>query len=344
MKALFLGLGGVGQRHLRNLRHLVPDCAVAAVRSVGRAFEIGPDLKPDYTIDITAKYAISQFPDLATALRDFRPDLAVVASPTACHAAQTMDLIAAGVPTLLEKPVCVTGAELDQLLAATAATATPVVVAYMLRFNPSVARLRQAVADRVLGPVQAVELTANSFMPSWHPYEPVNGFYAGRKDLGGGAILTEVHLCDLLDAMFGLPLRLWTVGGHLSSYPLDVEDGATALMEYRMEGRPVPVTLAISFVQRPVKFGIVVKCEGGAITWNLLDNSLTIDDCRSGTRDCFAAPSFERNTMFIEEMSHFLAVVRGEIRAETALDKVAGGQRIALAMAQSLQTRTLVEF
>lgn len=343
MKALFLGLGGVGQRHLRNLRHLVPDCRLAAVRTVGRAFEIGPDLRADASVDIMEKYAIARFGDLATALAEFSPDLAVVASPTACHAEQTLTLVKAGVPTLLEKPVCVSAEELTVLLDACRRTPTPVMVAYMLRFNPSVARLRQAVAGRVLGPVQAVEATANSFMPSWHPYEPVNGFYAGRKDLGGGAILTEVHLCDLLDAMFGQPLRLWTVGGRVSSFPLDVEDTATALMHYTVDGRPVPVSLAVSFVQRPVRFGIVVKCERGAITWNLLDNSLAIEDAAAGTRDVFAAPAFERNTMFVEEMRHFLDVANGA-DSDMTLERVAGGQRIALAMAQSLATNTLVDF
>ncbi len=40
MKVLFLGLGGVGQRYLRNLIQLMPDIEIAAVRHRKQLFEI----------------------------------------------------------------------------------------------------------------------------------------------------------------------------------------------------------------------------------------------------------------------------------------------------------------
>ena len=52
MKALFLGLGGVGQRHMRNLRAIEPNAEFAAVRHRGRRFEITPELEADETVDI----------------------------------------------------------------------------------------------------------------------------------------------------------------------------------------------------------------------------------------------------------------------------------------------------
>lgn len=342
MRALFLGLGGVGQRHLRNLRHLVPDAEIAAVRSLGRAFEIGPTLTADHSVDIVAKYAIRCFATIERAVADFRPDFAVVASPTSVHAEQTIALMQAGVPVLLEKPATASSAELDRLLAVQAETKVPVAVAYMLRTNPSVRRLRDLVASGRLGRLYAVDAVANSFMPGWHPYEKPTDFYAGRKDLGGGAILTEVHLCDLLDAMLGRPRRVWCVGGALSPYGLDVEDSVTALMEFEQDGRPLPVTLAVSFVQRPVRFGIQVKGERGTIAWDLLSTKVVVEDAEAGTTEEFAVPAFERNTMFVDEMAAFLAGLKTG-RFETSLPVVAGGQRLALAMKESLESGQMIE-
>lgn len=342
MRALFLGLGGVGQRHLRNLRQLRPGTELAAVRHVGRAFEIGPTLQADHGVDIVEKYGIRLFPDIEQAAAAFAPDFAVVSSPTSAHAGQAIRLMRAGIPVLLEKPACADDAELDALLAVQAETKVAVAVAYMLRANPSVRRLLELVAARRIGRLYAVEAVANSFMPSWHPYEGYNTFYAGRRDLGGGAILTEVHLCDLLHTMLGLPRRLWCVGGQLSPFALDVEDSVTALMEYQTEGRPLPVTLTVSFVQRPVRFGITLKGEHGTIEWDLLTTSVTVEDATTGTREAFTAPTFERNTMFVDEMRAFLDGLDSG-RLETALPLVAGGQRMALAMKRSLEGATPVE-
>lgn len=338
-RALFLGLGGIGQRHLRNLRQIEPDAQLAAVRHLGRAFEIRADLSADKGVDIVEKYGIQTFPDIATAVEGFRPTLAVVASPTSAHAAQTIALARAGVPILLEKPVCATDDELDAIiLDAARNSGTPIHVGYMLRFNPAVRHLMDVVASGVLGRLYGVRAEAHSFLPAWHPYESVTDFYAGRADLGGGVILTEIHLLDLLVEMFGRPQSLWTLGGALSPLDLAVEDTATTLMDCRRDGRPLPVTLATSFVQRPAQASIVVRGENGVVTWSLAENTVVVDNIADGGRQRTEFPGFERNEMFMAEMRHVLACCRGEAQPVAALERAADGQRTALAMRRSLQT------
>ena len=58
MRAVFFGLGGAGQRHLRNLKFLYPECEIAAIRSVNRTFEISNDLTANPDVDIMDKYNI----------------------------------------------------------------------------------------------------------------------------------------------------------------------------------------------------------------------------------------------------------------------------------------------
>tara|TARA_Y100000294_G_C8324630_1_gene244106 strand:+ start:386 stop:577 length:192 start_codon:yes stop_codon:yes gene_type:complete len=56
MKTLFIGLGGVGQRHMRNLINLRKDVQIAAVRKYGRTFEITNSLHANKEVDIIKKY------------------------------------------------------------------------------------------------------------------------------------------------------------------------------------------------------------------------------------------------------------------------------------------------
>jgi hypothetical protein len=43
--------------HLRILKKLHPDVEIAAVRKIGRSFEIGDDLNLDRSVDIVDKYS-----------------------------------------------------------------------------------------------------------------------------------------------------------------------------------------------------------------------------------------------------------------------------------------------
>ena len=192
MRALFLGLGGIGQRHLRNLKTLVPAAEIAAVRSRGRRFEIGNDLKADTGTDIVAKYKISELPDMAAGLA-WKPDVAVIATPSSLHAAHARPLIEAGIPVLIEKPVTADRASFESLYLDADIKRAPVMVGYHLRFHPCVRTLKVWLDAERIGRIQSIEVAVHSFMPAWHDYEKPNAFYAGVKALGGGVVLTEIH-------------------------------------------------------------------------------------------------------------------------------------------------------
>mgnify|MGYP002821820466 CR=1 FL=1 len=82
MKALFVGLGGVGQRHLRNLKAIVGDnLDVSAYRTRGLTKEISNTLEVDDKVDINSQYGIRVFDDLDAALND-GPDAVFICNPT----------------------------------------------------------------------------------------------------------------------------------------------------------------------------------------------------------------------------------------------------------------------
>jgi predicted dehydrogenase len=68
-----------------------------------------------------------------------RPDVdaVLVASPNAFHAEVTLDAIAAGKHVLVEKPMCITRREADQIIAAQKGRGAVVQVGYMRRYAPA---------------------------------------------------------------------------------------------------------------------------------------------------------------------------------------------------------------
>jgi predicted dehydrogenase len=341
MKVLFLGLGGIGQRHLRNLLFLVPDASVGAVRHANRTFEIGPDLRADPSINIIDKFNIQIFADMEEAC-GWEPDFAVVASPTSAHVNQTTHLVRSGIPVLLEKPISDSFEGLDELSKSIMETATPVMVGYMLRFHPGIQRLLKIVGEAIIGDLTSVHIQLCSYMPAWHPYEKYNEFYAGRKSLGGGAVLTEIHEIDLMHQMFGLPEKLWCVGGKLSPLEMDVEDTVSALFDYRFDDRILPVTLNMSFVQRPIGRTITLFGHNGRIHWDFIREEIVINDEEKSYRENFRVTQFDRNDMFIREMRHFIDCLQKGKTPIASFQEVVGGHIIALKMKESLEASSVI--
>src|SRR5205823_6534316 len=108
------------------------------------------------------------------------------------------------------------------------------------RFHPCLARLQKIVEDGLLGRVLAGRVEVGEYLPDWHKYENYQQMYASRADLGGGVILSQIHEFDYLYWLFGLPRRIFTVGGHFSSLEIDVEDVASSILEFVVAGRPAP--------------------------------------------------------------------------------------------------------
>ena len=84
------------------------------------------------------------------------------------------------------------------------------------------------VEDGLLWPYRIVY----EYLPGWHPYEDYRQSYAARRELGGGVVSTQIHELDYVHWLFGLPGRVFAVGGTLGSLDVDVEDTASALFEH----------------------------------------------------------------------------------------------------------------
>lgn len=342
MRALFVGLGGVGQRHLRNLRALRPDAEICAVRHAGRTFEIGNDLKADRSVDIIRKYDIRVFGSLVEA-SSYGVDFAIVANPSALHAQTGLELIEHDVPVFLEKPAATERAEFEALQRRGRERKVTVMVGLQLRWHPCVLRLHELLNEARVGDILSVEVAAHSYLPAWHDYELPHEFYAGRRALGGGAVLTEIHELDLLCRFFGRPARVFAVGGALGGTGLDVEDTYGAVLEFLDAAhRRFPATLSVSFVQRPPDRRFAVNGTRGKIALEIPTNRIVAVDCDGRETERIERSSFDRNQMFRAELEHFLGCLATGDEPATSLERIRDGQLAALAIRESIETERAI--
>ena len=342
MKVLFFGLGGIGQRHLRNLVKIQPDVCIGAVKKTKRTFEIDDKLKANYKTNILRKYKIKKFSSFEDA-KGFNPDFAIVTNPTSVHVKTALELVSNDTPVFMEKPISNNYDGLEELLQISKEKDVPVMIGYMMRFNPCAIKLKETIEKERIGKIYSIVLIINSYLPSWHKYEKVNEFYAGRKSLGGGVVLTEIHELDLLNWYFGTPNNLWAVGGKFSSLDIDVEDTVSVLLEQEYKKQRFPININMCFVQKAPLRKLFIQGEKGRIEWDISSSIVTVEDKEKNRQEVFDHSDFSRNQMFIDELKHFIKCIKTGKEPNASLSEVINGHLTALGIKESLKKKSIVK-
>lgn len=121
-------------------------------------------------------------------------DAVYVPLPTAQHTEWTLKAIDAGKHVLCEKPMGMTAADIDRIIAAAKDAGVVVSEAFMVTYHPQWAKVRDLIADGAIGRLVHVEA---SF--SYHNVDPAN--MRNRPELGGGA-LRDIGVYPLVTSRF----------------------------------------------------------------------------------------------------------------------------------------------
>jgi len=127
--------------------------------------------------------------EAAELIRDPDVDGVVICTPPGTHFEYAQQVLAAGKPLLLEKPMTGTLAQAQELAKLDASAATPLMLGQSLRWNPVIQRVKELWPR--LGKVRLIRL-AQRLAPT---------DLAWQRDLaqtvGGSVLLTGVHIFDL---------------------------------------------------------------------------------------------------------------------------------------------------
>ncbi|MCX6035429.1 MAG: Gfo/Idh/MocA family oxidoreductase [Chloroflexi bacterium] len=336
MKVLIIGLGGIGQRHLRNLQLLLGNEAEIIAHDLRPNPPVLTDqLQIEQGSSLEEKYNLRIFLDLEQALAQ-KPDVVFVCNPSSLHVPAAMRAAQEGCHIFIEKPLSNNLEQVDELISLVESRGLKAVIGYQMRFHPCLQRLHTLINEKKVGRILSVRAEIGEYMPGWHTYEDYRQMYASRQDLGGGVILSQIHELDYLYWLFGLPRSIYTLGGHLSSLEIDVEDTADTLMECVMDGHPLPVTLHQDYLQRPLSRFCEVFGEDGKIRVDIRALKVDVFDGQGNQVEASSYEGFQRNQLFLDELKDFLECLQG--KKTPLVDLRAGLQslRMALAAKESL--------
>jgi predicted dehydrogenase len=222
-----LGTGGIAATFTEDLLRM-PDQQVAAVGS----------RTPESAGAFAERYGIPRaYGSYAELAADDSIDVIYVATPHSGHHAAALLCLRAGRAVLCEKAFTVTAAEAEELVATAREKSRFLMEAMWTRFSPGIVRLRELVAEGVIGEVRSV--TADFSFP--FPYDPAHRLF--DPDLGGGALLDlGVYPVSFAWMLLGEPTAVHAVAG-LAPNGVDAntgilfgyDNGAVALLHCSLE-------------------------------------------------------------------------------------------------------------
>ncbi len=335
-RCLFIGLGGIGQRHLRNLRALLGDSVEVVAHRVRRERQTLDDtLQVVPGVDLEKKYGVEVYSELDAALAR-KPDIAFITNPSSLHVPVALAAARQGCHLFIEKPLSHSLEQLSELSTLCEEQRLVTCVAYQLRYHPGFLRLQELLSAGAVGRLLSVRAEVGEYLPGFHPYEDYRRMYASQSALGGGVTLSQIHEVDYLCALFGTPRRVFSMGGRVSSLEVDVDDVALSLLEFaRPGGGPLFVELHQDFWQRPAQRSCTVVGERGKLVWSLSGRFFEHCDEAGQVLERQDYARFPRNQAFMDELANFLGcVIRGE-PCSPSLEDGALSLQVALAQLSS---------
>lgn len=211
LRLAIIGCGGISETHIQAMSK-IPEFEIVA----------GCDIKPERLKVMKEKYGITagyeKWDDL---LAEVKPDAVSVCTPNGVHAPATIAALNAGCHVITEKPMAMSPAECEEMIAAAKANGKKLVVGFQFRYHPTTQMLVRARDEGQFGDILYVKCQAlrRRGIPNWGVF--------GQKELQGGGPMIDigVHVIEMAHYMMGSPRPVAATGNcwtYMGNKPSDV--------------------------------------------------------------------------------------------------------------------------
>lgn len=267
------------------------------------------DVQAERRTEVEEKFGLRTIGVLDEAWAD-NPSVALVATPTNLHVPLALVAAQHDCHLFIEKPLGDNLVGTDDLVSEVLERKLKTMVGCNMRFHHGPATIKKLVDEEAVGRIISVRMDAGFYLPDWHPFEDYRNGYSANAAMGGGVILDGIHEIDYARWMFGEINQVYCQGGTRSSLEIDTEDTVDILMKV---DAGFSVALHMDYVQRAYCRTCKVIGEDGTLFWDMNQGEVKLFSGRAKSWRSFSAPAdYNVNQMYLDEMAHFLAALRGE--------------------------------
>ncbi len=307
-RALVVGTGSIGLRHLRLLREkedLSVEVCDARPEGLAEAAEIAPE--------------VLQWNDFQEAVAE-SPQIVVIATPPTSHATLACAALEAGAHVFCEKPISDSGKGARSMIAAQLQSGRLLNVGFVQRFMPEMLYAKKLIDDGVIGRVCFARFEVGS-------YETLSlSRSRHQKTLFGSAALDYVYGFDTSFWILGeRPESVYAHGVLVPGFPLESNPNLlSAVIQYPSARL---AELHIDYVAHPGRCSYTFQGELGYLHVDLVRNTVEHGDRESGkpSEQTFTP---DRLDVMRDQRDHFLEALDGRhpvsTSAEEGLESILG--------------------
>ena len=286
---LFVGLGSIGRRHLRNLhvvsRKLGLDVTVEALRHAGGALE------PDVAGLLSAQHMVS------SSLKDSY-DIVFVCNPSQMHVETLHALKDKGRFFFVEKPVAVE--PISEPMMRSLGDPRRYCVACPLRHSLVYEAIRDFTArNRVL----SARALCTSYLPEWRSKADYRRLYSARRD-SGGVKVDLIHEFDYLFSLFGFPETACLLERKVSNLEIECSDVAVFAAMYPK----MSLEVHLDYFGRKAERTLRLWTPDDIVEFDFIGGTQT--SLRTGASSHKGDASFE--AAYLREMERFVRFANGD--------------------------------
>ncbi len=348
-----IGAGGIAQvSHIPSFQN-IENVEVAAIADINRE-------KLTY---VAEKFGIPQTFTEWERLVEADVDAISVCSPNVFHAQQSIAAMKAGKHVLCEKPICLTGSDVEKVYSTADKTGRKFMAAFPRRFSGEAMVIKPMVEAGDFGEIYHIraECLRRRGIPG------LGGWFTNKKLAGGGPLIdVGVHMLDLMIYLTGAPMPELVIGCKYDKFKDKATDGGWPPLNTRVgekyKGKMEVEELAVGFVKLSNGASLIVEASWAGNSETGLRASLMgtlagmqmpdpenpkhpvrIFSEKNGVlMDMF--PSIPQPNIFQEEINHFIKCIRENRKPITKKDEVLSVVRIIEGIYKSAETGKPVSY
>lgn len=321
MNILFIGIGIIGQRHIRNIKSKFKNINFYTLRGNYSKNFYGDNkiLKGDPII----KHNLKEI-NFADINKKFKIDAAFICLPNYLHSKFLKKLFDKKIHVFLEKPGGVNKSDikiLKNIQKNNKRKKIKIMLGYHLRFNPVIQSLKKLIDKKSVGKILNVLSENGEHIADYRPFQKYWKVFHAKKSKGGGVLLNQIHEIDYLLYLFeNYKFKLInSINDKFSNIKIDTEDTISSNFIVKSPSGKFLITLLLNSFERPKYRRLKIVGSKATLIADLLKGRIEFFHYKSLNNGLLKSKKilkktfkfkFKRNDLFKNEVNYFINSIK----------------------------------